>query len=267
MNRSMTLYKTDNILLVVSFLSQMNLSQYLDRIDCPVDQRSQEGLDLLTQLQYSHLATVPFTNLFVRNGDGTTLDPETIVPRIGAGGGGLCYDLNGAFAWLLETVGYDVSLVSARPMREDSSYGPEYDHLALLVEDHLVDVGFGDFARRPLPLDGNHHTDVSGTYRIFEDGDDGYAVQKHTDDSWEDTYRFSTTPRAPSEFAEMAEYHSTSTDSPFTGDLLVTLPTEDGRITLSDTTLTTTERGARRKRDVPPAQVESVLRDQFDLVA
>jgi N-hydroxyarylamine O-acetyltransferase len=245
----------------------MEPTQYLERIGVDTDRESMTDIDHLARLQHHHLYTVPFTNLFVRGGDGTILHPDTVVPRIIGGGGGLCYDLNGAFAWLLTELGYDVSLVSARPMREDSSYGPEYDHLALLVEDHLVDVGFGDFARRPLPLDGNHHTDVSGTYRIFEDGDDGYAVQKHTDDSWEDTYRFSTTPRAPSEFAEMAEYHSTSTDSPFTGDLLVTLPTEDGRITLSDTTLTTTERGARRKRDVPPAQVESVLRDQFDLVA
>ena len=245
----------------------MEPTQYLERIGFDTDRESVTDIDHLARLQHHHLYTVPFTNLFVRGGDGTILHPDTVVPRIIGGGGGICYDLNGAFAWLLTELGYDVALVSARPRRDDGSYGPEYDHLALLVEDHLVDVGFGDFARRPLPLDGNHHTDVSGTYRIFEDGDDGYAVQKHTDDSWEDTYRFSTTPRAPSEFAEMAEYHSTSTDSPFTGDLLVTLPTEDGRITLSDTTLTTTERGARRKRDVPPAQVESVLRDQFDLVA
>lgn len=38
--------------------------------------------------------------------------------------------------------------------RDDESLYPEYHHLALLVDEHLVVVGFGDFARNPLPLDG-----------------------------------------------------------------------------------------------------------------
>lgn len=79
------------------------------------------------------------------------------------------------------------------------------------------------------------------------------------------TYRFDTTPREASEFAEMAAYHATSPDSPFAGDLLATLPTEDGRITLSGTSITDTDGGTRRKRDVPPDRVDDVLRNRFGL--
>ena len=243
---------------------RLDFDQYLDRIDLPPDRRSRADWDLLVELQRRHLFTVPFTNVFVRDGHGTSLDPHVVVPRIAAGGGGLCYDLNGAFAWLLDAFGFDVALCSARPMREDGSYGTEFDHLALLVDDHLIDVGFGDFARQPVPINGNARSDVSGTYRVAE-VDDEYAVQARADDGWRDKYRFDTTPRAPEEFAEMTDYHATSSDSPFTGDLLATLPTEDGRITLSGTSITTTERSTHRKQHVPLAQLDAVLRERFGI--
>lgn len=242
----------------------MNPSRYFERISFSGDHSTENGFEHLVHLQRHHLYAVPFTNLFVYMGNGTTLRPQTVVPRIVAGGGGLCYDLNGAFAWLLEEIGYDVTLISARPKADDGSYGAEYDHLALLVDDHLVDVGFGDFARQPLPLDGVHRTDVSGTYRVLE-YEDGYVAQKRTDGGWENTYRFSTIPRSSDEFIEMADYHSTSPDSPFTGDLLATLPTEAGRLTFSGRSLTITDENTRRKQDIPPEQVSAVLRDQFGL--
>lgn len=225
--------------------------RYLQQIGSTLDTPPRADREFLVTLQQRHLYTVPFTNAFVRDGHGTSLYPEATVPRIAGGGGGLCYDLNGAFAWLLEKVGFDVVFCSARPLHDDGSYGPDFDHLALLVDDHLIDVGFGDFARQPIPIDGTTHTDISGTYRIAEI-DDEYTVQTREDDGWQDKYRFDMTPRAPTEFDEMTEYHATSPDSPFTGDLLATLPTENGRITLSDTTITITEGDTRRKQTIPP---------------
>lgn len=252
----------------------MNPSQYLDRIEVPPERRSWDGLDSLAELQHRHLRAVPFTNVFVDAGDGTTPDPETAVPRIVSGGGGLCYDCNGGFAWLLEELGYDVSLLSARPRYDDGTYGPEYDHLTLLVEDHLVDVGFGDFARQPLPLDGSPRSDVSGTYRIVAadstvdraiDDECTHLVERLSADTWEPVYRFDTTPRRPSAFAGMADFHATSPDSHFTGDRLATLPTGDGRITLAGTTLTITEGDRKRTEPIPPDAVETVLADRFGL--
>ncbi len=257
----------------------MDASRYLDRIGLSPGDESRSALALET-LQRRHLATVPFTNLFVYNDAGTTPEPETAVPRIVSGGGGLCYDCNGGFAWLLEELGYDVSLLSARPRHDDGTYGPEYDHLALLVEDHLVDVGFGDFARQPLPLDGGPRSDVSGTYRIVAADRDGgtdstvdstiddectHLVERQTGDAWEPVYRFDTTPRRPSAFAGMADFHATSPDSHFAGDRLATLPTEDGRLTLAGATLTITEGDRKRKEPVPPGAVETVLADRFGL--
>lgn len=253
----------------------MHASQYLDRIGFPPDRRSWDGLASLAALQRHHLHAVPFTNAFVDAGAGTTPDPETAVPRIVSGGGGLCYDCNGAFARLLAELGYDVTLVSARPRRDDGTYGPEYDHLALLVGDHLVDVGFGDFVRQPLPLDGAHRTDVSGTYRVIEAGDDAETdgldgthamiAQRRAEKGWNDMYRFDATPRTRDEFAEMADYHATSPDSPFADGRFATLATDDGRITLSGTSLTVTENGEKRKESVSPERAAALFADRFGL--
>lgn len=242
----------------------MESEHYLDRIGVDTDIRPSTTPDTLARLQRQHLLTVPFTNVHVRKGIGTTINPDTTVARIARGSGGLCYDLNGAFAWLLTELGSDVTHVSGRVSLDDGSLSPEYDHLALLVDDHVVDVGFGDFARQPLPLDGEPRTDVSGTYRIFK-CDDGYAAQKRTDDDWMDVYRFTTTPRSPDEFAEMAEFHSTSPDSHFTGDLLATRATENGRLTLSGETLTITDHGTRRKQAISAERLPFVLRNRFRL--
>ncbi|RQG98753.1 arylamine N-acetyltransferase family protein [Natrarchaeobius oligotrophus] len=241
----------------------MDRDRYLERIGVDGDRLTEDRFELLATLQRRHLRTVPFTNCFVLEGTGTTLRPDRAVPRIASGGGGLCYDLNGGFAWLLEEFGYDVALVSARPVRDDGSCGPEYDHLALTVDGHLVDVGFGEFARRPLPLDGEPRSDPSGTYRVVREED--HVVEKRTDDGWEATYRFDPTPREASEFEEMCRHHASSPDSPFTGDLLATIATETGRITLSDTSLTVREGETREKRDVADGDVADVLCERFGL--
>ena len=61
------------------------------------------------------------------------------------------YELNGAFAALLRTLDFRVTLLSARVAREDGSASPEFDHMALLVdldEPWLADVGFRGFFSR-----------------------------------------------------------------------------------------------------------------------
>ena len=57
----------------------------------------------------------------------------------------------------------------------------EGSHAALIVEleqSYFVDVGFGDSARRPLPLTGETRLDVSGTYRINPVEADRYDFNK-----------------------------------------------------------------------------------------
>ena len=147
----------------------MILQQYLERIKIAKVQEA--NYSFLEKLQVSHLTTVPFDNIDIRQGRKIILDEEHLFNKIVVHRrGGFCYELNGLFGWLLCKLNYNVSLVSGRVyiMSEDR-FTPEFDHMALLVHLdrlYLVDVGFGDCFRKPIALPAGKVEDVSGRYRV-----------------------------------------------------------------------------------------------------
>lgn len=132
-----------------------HVDPYMDRLGVDAVGRVPD-LVLLTELQRSHLVAVPFENLDVYHRRPVRTDVSWSVPKITRHGrGGWCFELNGAFGWLLRQLGFRVDYVSCR-VRGDDGWGPDLDHCALLV--HLddtrwfVDVGFGDCCMVPIPL-------------------------------------------------------------------------------------------------------------------
>ncbi len=111
-------------------------------------------LATLTELQQLHMTAVPFENLDIALGDGVALDADTSIDKIvEQGRGGWCFEVNGAFAALLEALGFDVKLLGAAVLLGGPSRVIE--HLALEVQvdqPYLVDVGFGECFTRPLTL-------------------------------------------------------------------------------------------------------------------
>ena len=105
----------------------------------------------------AHLLAVPFEDLSIHANERIVLDVNALFDKIvRARRGGFCYELNGLFGALLQTLGFEVVMLSGGVMNPRGEFGPEYDHMALLVtlgERWLVDVGFGDCFREPLCLD------------------------------------------------------------------------------------------------------------------
>jgi N-hydroxyarylamine O-acetyltransferase len=249
----------------------MNVQRYLDRI--VVSQPSTANLDALAQLQLAHLLTVPFENLSVLRGEPIVLDEAQLVEKIVMRRrGGFCYELNSAFAWLLAQLGFPVTQISARVYNGTTGdYGPEFDHMALIVhlaQDYLVDVGFGDSARQPIPLPEGECEDVSGRYRVLPRNEAAglYDLQRQSADGWEPQYTFTTQPRQLTEYTAMCQYHQSSPSSHFTQRLVCTRATPTGRITLSADSLTITERGEKRKLPVAsPAEQALILQREFGI--
>ena len=137
----------------------LDLSAYLDRIGYsgPLAPTA----DVLRDLHRAHMFSVPFENLDIALGREIVCDDDSFIRKIvEQRRGGFCYELNGAFARLLREFGFRVTLLSARVPREDGSYSPEFDHLALRVdldEPWLADVGFGDSFLEPLLLNTRGH--------------------------------------------------------------------------------------------------------------
>jgi len=172
---------------------------------------------------------------------------------VGRKRGGFCYELNTAFAWLLRNLGFKVTLLSGRVGRPNGGYGPEFDHMTLLVhleKDYIVDVGFSNFSSTPMLLSGEEKSDMLGTSKILKNGNDDFAFVRFENDTSKSEYLFTLKPRQLQEFAEMCRFHESSPESPFITKPLATVYTSNGRITISGNSLITFEHGVKSTRDI-----------------
>jgi N-hydroxyarylamine O-acetyltransferase len=220
-----------------------------------------------------HLLRVPFENLDIHRGVPIVLDLDMIIEKVVARRrGGYCYELNSAFGALLTTLGYDVDLVAARVARDDGGFSQEFAHMALLVpcesggDTFLVDVGFGDAFTKPLPLtDGVARLDRDRKVRLVR-ADQEWAYQEDRGDGWQTQYKFAPEPRRLEDFHDMNEWQQSSPDSHFTSQTVCSVLTVEGRATISGGRLIITRDGHREERELPPTEIEEVLRTQFGVV-
>ena len=68
-------------------------------------------------------------------------------------------------------------------------------HVRIGGGDYLVDVGYGDSFRTPLPIPSSERSDVSGAYRLSPDGGE-LQLDHLSAGHWRPLYRVSLRPRA-----------------------------------------------------------------------
>ncbi|MFD5539234.1 arylamine N-acetyltransferase [Streptomyces sp. NPDC127079] len=139
--------------------------------------------EALRELHLRHLLAVPFENLSIHLGEEIVLEEDRLLDKVvGAGRGGFCYELNGAFAVLLTGLGFEVTPLAGRVYGEEGRLGIPYDHLALRVRtvdagEWLADVGFGAHSHYPLAFaERGGQADPGGTFRITAAGPDAAGV-------------------------------------------------------------------------------------------
>lgn len=228
--------------------------------------------ETLKQLQLAHLLAVPFENLSIHSGEPIVLDDDALFAKIvSRHRGGFCYELNGLFAALLRALGFEVSMLSAQVANAEGIYGPDFDHMTLMVmlaERWLVDVGFGDSFLEPLPLD-EQSEQVQGhrAYSIVREDEYLVLMKRSNDDQWQKQYRFTLKPYRYPDYAEMCRYHQTSPQSHFTKERICSQATPEGRISLSGLRLIQTA-GAKRQERILTNEEEyaTTLHDQFGIV-
>ncbi len=236
-------------------IAPIDIKAYLEKLGL---MKELPSLNYLRQIHQKHLLTIPFENLDIHFRQMITLDIRRIFNKIiPKNRGGFCYELNFLFYHLLTHLGYECHLISAQVLSTTTNeYGPEYDHMAILVkiqkDIYLCDVGFGDGFVFPKKIEVNNlQMDLNRYFQFSVDSDDLYYLKKTSDTlHFETLYRFETKFREPIEFIDMCNYHQTSTQSHFTGKKMITILTEEGRITLSDSTLIINERGEKLEHSV-----------------
>jgi N-hydroxyarylamine O-acetyltransferase len=249
----------------------LDLKAYLERINYrgPTNATA----ETLRALQVAHLLAVPFENLSIHERQPIVLEDEALFAKIvERRRGGFCYEANGLFAALLRGLGFDVTMLSAGVARAQGGFGPDFDHMALMVlleQRWLVDVGFGDSFREPLRLDERgEQAQGDRAYRILPDGAYLVLSQRSGGEAWEAQYRFTLRPHVYADYAEMCRYHQTSPESHFTQSRICSRATEDGRVTLSGMRLITTSRGGGRKERALTSREEyaEMLREHFGII-
>jgi N-hydroxyarylamine O-acetyltransferase len=233
----------------------------------------------LAELHRAHQLTVPFENLSIHLPEPISLTEADLLTKIiTRRRGGFCYELNGAFALLLEAMGFAVSRVAARVHGEDG-LSPPFDHLALIVSTKvstevgtgvstkegtwLADVGFGSHATFPLLLDDRaDQTDPGGVFQLKDAAEGDIEVIK----DGAPQYRIERRPRELAEFEPTCWWQQTWPQSHFRTGTICSLLTQDGRISLSGNTLIRTSGESRTEEQLPTdAAVLAAYRDQFGI--
>jgi N-hydroxyarylamine O-acetyltransferase len=250
----------------------LNIKAYLDRIN--YHGSLMPTAETLRELQVAHLLTVPFENLSIHAGQPIVLDDEALFTKIVENRrGGFCYEANGLFAALLRALGFEVTMLAAEVANAEEEFGPEFDHMTLMVstanaQRWLVDVGFGDSFLEPLVLDEpGEQIQANGAYRISPAGSHLVLMQRDEGDEWQARYRFTLQPHSYADYAEICHYHQTSPQSHFTKARICSRATGEGRITLSGMRLITTSKSGEREERILTSEDEyaAVLCDQFGI--
>ena len=223
----------------------------------------------LRTLHRAHQLTVPFENLSIHLGEPISLDERDLIDKIvRRRRGGFCYELNGAFALLLEALGAQVSRVAARVYGE-AGLGPPFDHLALIVRPAddsgpwLADVGFGGHSDYPLLLDAREdQDDPAGRFRLADADAGDIDVLR----DGRPQYRIETRERSLADCVPTCWWQQTSPQSHFTQSTICSRLTPGGRVSISGRLLIQTQDGIRTEHrlDTDDALL-AAYRDHFGI--
>jgi N-hydroxyarylamine O-acetyltransferase len=224
----------------------------------------------LRTLHRAHQLTVPFENLSIHLGEPVSLDePDLIDKIVHRRRGGFCYELNGAFALLLEALGAQVTRVAARVYGE-AGLGPPFDHLALIVRPAdgsgpwLADVGFGSHSDYPLLAEArDDQDDPAGRFRLADAEAGDIDVLKNGVPQ----YRFETRERSLADCVPTCWWQQTSPMSHFTLSTICSRLTPDGRVSISGRMLIQTQDGTRTEQQLDTdEELLAAYRDHFGIM-
>jgi N-hydroxyarylamine O-acetyltransferase len=248
-------------------IDESALAAYLRRIGVPRPEIADAAA--LRVLHQAHQMAVPFENLSIHLSEPISLAEDDLIGKIVTRRrGGFCYELNGAFALLLEALGVHVQRVAARVYGE-RGLGPPFDHLALVVRPPdgsgpwLADVGFGSNSSYPILLDSRQEqADPAGRFLLADAGDADVDVIK----GGEPQYRIERRVRSLADFIPSCWWQQTAPQSHFTRTTICSRLTADGRISISGNTLIRTSGGARDEQQLADYDMLRAYRDHFGII-
>jgi N-hydroxyarylamine O-acetyltransferase len=261
----------------------VDLSAYLARIG--YSGNPGPNLQTLNDITARHVQSVPFENLDILLGRSISIEPAAIEAKlVHARRGGYCFEHNTLLLHVLEAIGFEATVLSARGRYQlpPGVHRPR-THVLLQVsvegEKYLVDGGFGGLSptaalalrlneRQDTPQEAHRIVAIGSWNGLSLRAPDALLVhQALLGDAWQDLFELTLEPM-PAADREMGNwYTSTHPASHFRERLMVARATAQGRITLQNRELTVRERGEVRETRLLNSHRElvSVLGELFHL--
>lgn len=181
-------------------MTQEELNQYFSRLH--IEPVIQPDLETLRTLQFHHLCNIPYENLDSLSGKITSLEHADLFQKIiTQRRGGICFELNGLYAWLLESLGYQIRNHAARFIsREEEVQMRRHRVMTVTIDQkrYLTDVGVNcESPRFPLLLEENLiQSDGISEYQFTKDSFWGWILwQKLAGKEWRRMYGFTEEPQ------------------------------------------------------------------------
>lgn len=251
----------------LSQISETEISAFLQRI--AFSDRIAINQQTLKLLHAAFIAKIPFETLDIFSGKRFSLSlPDLYNKIVARRRGGYCYELNGFFFHVLQEMGFEVSLYSARLYDHQQLEAPASQHMVLAVKLEglwLVDVGYGNGFIYPLLLD-NHEPQQQG-HRIFRSvhRNGEYLIQEIEGKEWTSWYVFTRAPKTVADFEERNHFHQTSERSVFFKKRICMIAHGDERIELVGNALTRRTSSEHHLSVVQEDDIPLLLKNKFGI--
>lgn len=219
-------------------MKKLQIEQYLRKLQLN-DFEPTVNLATLTKLQDAHLKYIPYENFDCLNGKITSLKRQDMFNKvIMHNRGGICFELNGLYNWLLESLGFDVTSYSARFIDKIETYQLRRHRVmcvALGDKRYLTDVGVNSESPRvPLEItEGLIQSDGISQYKFTRSEFWGWLLwQKERGKIWKRLFGFTEEPQIDKDFITASFWCDAHPDSPFIKSKKLSIFREDCNITI-----------------------------------
>lgn len=219
-------------------MKKLQIQQYLRKLQLN-DFEPTVNLATLTKLQDAHLKYIPYENFDCLNGKITSLKRQDMFNKvIMHNRGGICFELNGLYNWLLESLSFEVTSYSARFIDKMETYQLRRHRVMCVTlgeKRYLTDVGVNSESPRvPLEIvDGLIQSDGISQYKFTRSEFWGWLLwQKERGKNWKRLFGFTEEPQIDKDFITASFWCDAHPDSPFIKSKKLSIFREDCNITI-----------------------------------
>ncbi len=250
----------------------LDLDAYLARIGHSGD--TAPTRETLATLVLAHATSIPFENLDPLLGRPIRLDAASVQQKLVAERrGGYCFEHNSLLALALTALGFPVTALAARVVRNQPAGTPlPRTHMLLAVEvggdPVIVDVGYGGLT-------------LTGVLRMEADAEqetphepfrlarlrNGFGLEALVGGTWTPLYEFDLTAQLAPDIEMMNHFTATWPQSIFRHTLMAARATDEGRLGLRNNTLSIHRLGTPSEQRAleTAAELREVLADTFTI--